>query len=72
MTGLTLEPILRQAGIDLADAHVIHHAYVEEHEDSGLRGMHADSTGSFGRGTSPCTRCVSLIRSATCRHVCAS
>ncbi|WP_342343382.1 GIY-YIG nuclease family protein [Microbacterium sp. CFBP 8794] len=44
MTGLTLEPILRHAGIDLADALVIRHAYVEEHEDSGLRGIHADST----------------------------
>lgn len=44
MTGLTLEPILHHAGIELSDALVIRHAYVEEHEDSGLRGIHADST----------------------------
>lgn len=41
---LTLEPILRSAGIDLADAHAIRHAYVKEHEDTGLQGIHADST----------------------------
>jgi hypothetical protein len=40
---LTLEPILRSAGIDPADAQVIRHAYVREHED-GQRGIHADST----------------------------
>lgn len=41
---LTFGPILRNAGIDPADAHVIRHAYVREHEDSGLPGIHADST----------------------------
>lgn len=41
---LTLGPILLDAGIDLTDALVIRHAYVREHEDSGLRGIHADST----------------------------
>ncbi len=43
MTGLTLEPILLHAGLDL-DALVTRHSYAEEHEDSGLRGMHAEST----------------------------
>lgn len=41
---LTLGPILRSAGIDPAEAHVIRHAYVREHDDSGLPGIHADST----------------------------
>lgn len=41
---LTLEPILRSAGIDPAGALVIRHAYVKEHEDTGLQGIHADST----------------------------
>lgn len=41
---LTLGPILLDAGIDLLDALVIRHAYVREHEDSGLPGIHADST----------------------------
>ncbi|GAA4382554.1 GIY-YIG nuclease family protein [Agromyces bauzanensis] len=41
---LTLGPLLLDAGIDLADALVIRHAYVKEHEDSGLQGIHADST----------------------------
>lgn len=41
---LTLEPILRSAGIDPANALVIRHAYVREHEDSGRHGIHADST----------------------------
>lgn len=41
---LTLEPILRSAGIDPADALVIRHAYVREHEDTGLSGIHANST----------------------------
>lgn len=41
---LTLGPILFDAGVDLVDALVIRHAYVREHEDSGLRGIHADST----------------------------
>lgn len=44
MTGLTLRPILRDARIDLADALVIRHAYVEEHEDGGVRGIHAELT----------------------------
>lgn len=41
---LTLGPILVDAGVDSADALVIRHAYVREHEDSGLPGIHADST----------------------------
>lgn len=41
---LTLGPILISAGIDHTDAHAIRHAYVREHEDSGLPGIHADST----------------------------
>jgi hypothetical protein len=41
---LTLEPILRSTGIDPADAQVIRHEYVKEHEDNGLQGIHADST----------------------------
>lgn len=41
---LTLEPILRSAGIDPVDALVIRHAFVREHEDTGLPGIHADST----------------------------
>lgn len=41
---LTLEPILRSAGIAPADAQVIRHAYVKEHEDDGSAGIHADST----------------------------
>ena len=41
---LTLGPILLDAGIDLSDALVIRHAYVREHEDSGISGIHADST----------------------------
>lgn len=41
---LKLEPILRGAGIDPAGALVIRHAYVKEHEDTGLPGIHADST----------------------------
>jgi hypothetical protein len=41
---LTLGPIMLDAGIELADALVIRHAYVREHEDSGLPGIHADST----------------------------
>lgn len=42
---LTLSPILLDAGINLTDSLVIRHAYVREHEDSGLSGIHADSTG---------------------------
>lgn len=41
---LTLEPILRSAGIDPAGALVIRHTYVKEHEDTGLQGIHPDST----------------------------
>lgn len=41
---LTLGPLLIDAGIDPAEALVIRHAYVREHEDSGLAGIHADST----------------------------
>ncbi|WP_201298277.1 hypothetical protein [Nocardia sp. CY41] len=41
---LTLGPILRSAGIEPADAQVIRHAYVKEHEDTGLQGIHADSS----------------------------
>lgn len=41
---LTLGLILRSAGIDPASALVIRHAYVREHEDSGLAGIHADSS----------------------------
>jgi len=41
---LTLRPILLDAGIDPANAIVIRHAYVKQHEDSGLPGIHADST----------------------------
>lgn len=41
---LTLEPILRSAGIDPGQALVIRHAYVREHDDTGLSGIHADST----------------------------
>ncbi len=41
---LTLAPMLRSAGIDPTETLVIRHAYVREHEDSGLQGIHADST----------------------------
>ena len=41
---LTLEPILRSGRIDPAEALVIRHAFVKEHEDTGLPGIHADST----------------------------
>ncbi|WP_026820319.1 GIY-YIG nuclease family protein [Arthrobacter castelli] len=41
---LTLEPILHSADIDLGDAIVIRHAFVREHEDTGMQGLHADST----------------------------
>ncbi|WP_285725107.1 GIY-YIG nuclease family protein [Psychromicrobium xiongbiense] len=41
---LTLRPILQSAGIDPAEVLVIRHAYVREHEDTGLPGIHADST----------------------------
>ena len=41
---LTLGPILQSAGIEPRDAQVIRHAYVREHEDTGLQGIHADSS----------------------------
>lgn len=41
---LTLGPILHSAGIDPSGALVIRHAFVREHVDSGLIGIHADST----------------------------
>lgn len=41
---LTLDPILRSAGIDPAATQVIRHAYVREHEDTGVQGIDADST----------------------------
>lgn len=41
---LSLDWILRSADIRSDEAMVIRHAYVREHEDSGLQGIHADST----------------------------
>lgn len=41
---LTLGPLLIDAGIDPAHALVIRHAFVTEPEESGLTGLHADST----------------------------
>ena len=41
---LTVEWILRSAGIDPAEAQAIRHAFVREHADTGLPGIHADST----------------------------
>ncbi|WP_250891745.1 GIY-YIG nuclease family protein [Curtobacterium poinsettiae] len=41
---LTLGTILGSTGIDPADAHAIRHAFVREHEDTGLPGIHAGST----------------------------
>lgn len=41
---LTLGPLLIDAGIDPAQALVIRHAFVTEPEESGLAGLHADST----------------------------
>lgn len=41
---LPLGPVLLAAGINPADTQVIRHAFVREHEDSGLQGIHADST----------------------------
>ncbi|WP_291793502.1 GIY-YIG nuclease family protein [Brevibacterium sp.] len=41
---LTLDSVLRSASLDPADVQVLRHAYVREHEDSGLQGIHADST----------------------------
>lgn len=41
---LTLGLILQSAGIDPKDAQAIRHAYVREHDDTGLQGIHADSS----------------------------
>jgi hypothetical protein len=41
---LTLGPVLLSAAIDPADVHAIRHAFVREHKDTGLPGIHADST----------------------------
>ncbi|MGH3653421.1 GIY-YIG nuclease family protein [Glutamicibacter sp.] len=41
---LTLEPILRSAGLDPAAVQVIRHAFVREHEDTEDHGIDADST----------------------------
>lgn len=41
---LTLAPILLSAGIDPGHSQAIRHAFVREHEDTGLQGIHADST----------------------------
>lgn len=41
---LTLGDVLRSAGIDPSDAQAIRHAFVREHEGTGLPGIHADST----------------------------
>lgn len=45
---LTLGPILHRAGIKPHDAQVIRHAFVREHEDTGLQGNHADSSDKAG------------------------
>ena len=41
---LTLGPLLIDAGIDPAQALVIRHAFAQESQESGLIGLHADST----------------------------
>lgn len=41
---LTLGTVLHSAGIDPSDTHAIRHAFVREHEDTALPGIHADST----------------------------
>jgi len=41
---LTFESILSSAGIGAADTQVIRHAFVRVHEDSGLQGIHGEST----------------------------
>lgn len=41
---LTLGPILESAGIDPDKSLVIRHAYVREHQDFGVWGIHADSS----------------------------
>ncbi|WP_207306447.1 hypothetical protein [Arthrobacter sp. S41] len=40
---LTLAPLIRSAGLNPAEVQVIRHAFVREHEESGLQGIHADS-----------------------------
>ncbi len=44
LMALTLAPLLRDAGVDPAEAIVIRHAYVTLHENTGSRGLHAKST----------------------------
>lgn len=41
---LTLGPLLIDAGIDPAEALVIRHAFAQESEETGLTGLHPDST----------------------------
>lgn len=41
---LTLDTVLRGAGIDPAEVQVLRHAYVKEHDDTASPGIHADST----------------------------
>ena len=41
---LTFGPILQSTGIQPIETMVIRHAYVRQHEDTGLQGIHADST----------------------------
>lgn len=41
---LTLGPLLLDAGIDPAETLVIRHAFTREPEETGLQGLHADST----------------------------
>lgn len=41
---LTLDAILRSAGIHAADAQAIRHAFVREHDDTGLPGIDTNST----------------------------
>lgn len=41
---LTFDALLRSAGIDSGEAQAIRHAFVREHEDTGLPGIHANST----------------------------
>jgi hypothetical protein len=41
---LTLRPVLHSAGVEPAEALVIRNAYVREYGDTGMQGLHADST----------------------------
>ncbi len=41
---LTLAPLLLDAGLDPSGVLAIRHAYVQEHKDTGVAGIHADST----------------------------